>query len=1787
MNSRILRPIVFVLSFGILFWLFPQSETRTGYCQLLADPGSRAPVATALFTYTNPAGVLISQAGVAAVVPILSGRIFVDQQGTETGIALVNASQEAASVMLILRDPSGREVARKPIPLDPGSHLPHFVSEWFPSLPAGFTGSLTFESARQIAAITLRQSANARNEYFYTTLPVIDLAQAPKTQPVIFPQIAAGDGYATQIILINSTTAGVRGSVALFADNGSELPLRLGGADQSRFAYDIAANGTYRVELERSGNLRSGYAVVTPEGGSAAPNGSAVFRYSRNASLVTETGVAATEATKAMRVFVDNSGSYTGVALANSENRPANVRFTLLDRDGNVRGNASKSLLAKEHIAAFAHELFPELSGQFTGLMEITSDAALAAITLKLTENARGDLVYATLPVADLNNPPVSRLMIFPQMAFGGGFSTRLIFISVDKENPGSGALGFFDSSGSSMTVPFGDRTGSRFPYQLPQGGGLQFFPGNTARIAGIVLVDSSTGRRTSEIVINEGNTAKASLVALDESGAARDEFALSYRSNNPTVAAIDAKGNIAGKKAGFSTITVSSAGVIVTGTITVVGVRVGVAGYDVTGVVQDLARRVYLAASDANAILLAQELGQVPQVYAGIRGTAGLKNDVRLTSLFRRPGFLALDLAKATLYVSDGDNHVIRRVEAGPEGKVATLAGMGVAGYKDGPLSGALFNNPGGIALDSRGHLWVVDTGNHAVRRIDLSTGAVETMAGRAGSPGWVDGKGDAARFNNPIGIAIETDSVPPPSFLQPAAPPPPVTVVVADTGNGVIRRVSESGLVETIGSDSSGAAPGFEGRLGEANPFRFQGPVGIAIDPLRNIYVTEPGQDRIQTILSSTLQVVPAVQPGTFREPRALAVSQSGKVLVGSRDRSGQELLYGEPAIADISPASIRSQGGTEITIKGSNFSSETIVIVMGEKVEGAKIQDTETISFKAPALPSGITTVTVQNRGGIAQGPLQVQPPLLATLPDGYVTTFAGGTTFNDEGKAAIAASTGTSSSIVLDGKGNLYVPDEENNQVRRIDSLTGIITTVAGMIGPGQEWNGGPATATFVSPNGIAFDSAGNMFLSERIPCRIRRVDAATGIITTVAGTYDLERCPAGCYSGDGVPAKDALLYGPRGLWVDAKNNLFIADTFNHRIRRIDAATGIITTIAGNGAKGYSGDGGPARDASFDSPCHVAVDLSGNVYISDTLNNRIRRVDAGTQSVSTIAGTGTAGFGGDDGPARSAILYGPGQLSFDSAGNLYVVDWMNNRVRRIAATGSAVSASGIITTVAGNGIWGFGGDGGPATSAAFRSPWGITVDGAGRLYIADTMNNRVRLVDTNGRISTILGNGKRRFLGDNGPAWAGALTWPNGIAADPDGNLYIADQGNRLIRKVDATTGVITTFAGSGAIGSEGDNGPATEAAFYYPRGIASDSWGNIFIADTLNHRIRRVDASSKIVTTVAGNGDDTGSIDGVAATRSAVAAPRGLALDVYGNLFIAETGGNKIRKVDAGSGYITTIAGTGQAGFSGDDGMATAAALNGPSGIAIDTLGNFFIADTNNHRVRLVTRNGVISTVAGNGKDSKDGEGGPATAASIGEPSCVIVDSQSNLYISGSSLFDERIVKVDLATKRLTRITGGQAEFGAVGDGGPSSGARFWTPVGLAIDRSGNLLIADETNDRIRIIKRLVQRSNLQITFSPNPVAKGSDGAWHYEVHLLENGGVGVTLTKLVIDGSNYTDRIPQWFGSNRIEANGQVIKALTTSGSAIQAFNLVWEITGSDDKGNTGIRWISTLRCLP
>ncbi len=649
--------------------------------------------------------------------------------------------------------------------------------------------------------------------------------------------------------------------------------------------------------------------------------------------------------------------------------------------------------------------------------------------------------------------------------------------------------------------------------------------------------------------------------------------------------------------------------------------------------------------------------------------------------------------------------------------------------------------------------------------------------------------------------------------------------------------------------------------------------------------------------------------------------------------------------------------------------------------------------------------------------------------------HVETVAGSSIIGDGGPP-LAAEFSNIQGIAVDRFGNLYLSDTDNHRVRKVSG--GVIATIAGTGVAGFSGDGGGArNAQLNSPYGVAVDAAGNVYVADLGNQRVRRI-TPDGVIATVAGTGRKSSSP------DGAAPTDTSLLSPRNVAVDSAGNLYIAEFEGHRVRKL-TPDGKLATIAGTGVAGWSGDGRPAPAAQISYPAGMAFDRAGGLYIADSGNNAVRKLYA-DGTIGTVLGRTSA-----------TILYAPLAVAVDPAGTLYVGD-STFAVR-------AFTTAGKWTGYAGTGVQGFSGDGGSAINAMLSTVNDLTTDVSGNLWIADGV--RVRRVDVAGTIATAAGDGYVHSVGDGGPATLAQLFQPSALALDSDGNLFVADSGTERIRQV-RRDGTMTTLAGNGTPArGAADGGPAAGSALNTPMGVAMDSLGNVLLADTYNHRVLLV-TPSHALRTVAGTGTSGASPEGTAALAAQLRAPRGVCSGRGGNVYIVDTSNHRVLRLPPGA-TLQTAAGNGSRGSAGDDGPARLAQLNTPSACATDSAGNLFIADTANHAIRRVNPAGVISTVAGSGVEGTSGDEGAATAARLDSPRGVAVDDVGDIFIADTGNQRIRLVTPD----GIIHGIAGTGAAGFAGDGGPALAALLNGPQGLYLDGAGDLYFADSGNNRIR------------------------------------------------------------------------------------------------------------------
>jgi len=692
-----------------------------------------------------------------------------------------------------------------------------------------------------------------------------------------------------------------------------------------------------------------------------------------------------------------------------------------------------------------------------------------------------------------------------------------------------------------------------------------------------------------------------------------------------------------------------------------------------------------------------------------------------------------------------------------------------------------------------------------------------------------------------------------------------------IADSYSSQIFEVSAAGTLNVVAGNGT---LGYSGDGGPAISAALNGPESVALDSTGNIFIADTNNSVIRVVNTQATAITVAgvvIQPGTIQ-----TVAGSG-----TAGYSGD----GNPATG----ADLADPFGVFVDSHGNIFIADTSNSAIREVV----------------ASTGNIQTVA------------------------GTGTACANQSSFCADNGPATGAQLALPQGVFVDPLGNIFIADTFNSVIREVTVANGNIQTVAGIYYTFADTcffsgDGNLATgAQLCLPNSVFLDGTGNIFIADTGNSVIREVTIANNNIQTVAGN----NTPG--YSGNGGSAIMAELNNPAGVFVDSAENIFIADTDNFAIREVTA--GNIQALAGNTTLAWSGDGGRATGAALNIPGGVFVDGTGNLFIADTYNSAIREVAVASGNIQTVAGNGvscatpTSGCG-DTGLAASAQLNYPGSVFVDGSGNIFIADTENSVIREIvAATGdiqTVAGTPGVTCTAANPGC----GDNGPATSAQLGSPYAVLLDGSGNIYIADTDNSEIRVVNTGtapitiagvvippGAIQTVAGNGtactdSSSGCGDNGSAIKAELDSPAGISLDAAGDIFIADTFNDAIREVSASTGVIQTVAGTlGTRGYLGDNGPATSALLDTPYGVFVDSFGNIFVADTFNSAIREVVAvNNNTIQTIAGNGTYGFSGDGASATSADLAHPLGVAGSSAGgsggSLFIADSENSRVRQL---------------------------------------------------------------------------------------------------------------------------------------------------------------------------------------------------------------------------------------------------------------------------------------------
>ena len=980
-----------------------------------------------------------------------------------------------------------------------------------------------------------------------------------------------------------------------------------------------------------------------------------------------------------------------------------------------------------------------------------------------------------------------------------------------------------------------------------------------------------------------------------------------------------------------------------------------------------------------------------VPESLA-MPGTNRISTIVPPEAGLHNPNALAVDTV-GNVYVTDTGNNRVLRIDA--LGVISTFAGTVDPGYSGdgGPATQARMFNPDGLAVDGAGNVFV--STERRVRRIDAVTGVITTIAG-TGSPGFSGDGGPAteAQFSAVAGgLAADRAG----------------NVYVADLYNDRVRRIdAATGIITTIAGAGTEVVP------------QLDFPNDVAVDPSGNVYVAGTFNNRVFRITPEG-----ALTETYFQKPRTLAVDAAGNLYVAGDSPRGRVLRID----AEGSRTWVVGTGGEPgHTGDGGPASEATLYYANSVAVDAAGnlyVGDRDRIRFVSTApfevgVPMGSSGETAW---------LSVSKEFRVTRHGRPVVTGS-----------RLVDSAGETYAVSLAASGNLRATLVEQKQLLSLRQGQRPVEFVQDESGA---WSIGGRSVR----SGYRHVQGGRAYILDVVDGRWR---VATHAMRTVAGNSSVE---------DGILATATTLYSPSSVATDSAGNLYIADRENNRVRHIDA-TGMITTFAGTGDRGFSGDGGLAVAAQLDRPSAVAVDAAGQVYVADSGNQRIRRIDVGG-GIATIAGTGSAGFGGDGMLGTSAALDNPIGLATDAVGNVYVADSGNQRIRRI-------DLQGVITTVAGTGEPGYGGDGAAATEALLDGPTGVAADTAGNLFVADYRNQRIRRIDAAGVITTVAGTGESGYGGDGAAATAARLDGPIGVAAQEPGYVYVAELSGHRVRRIGAV-GIITTIAGTGEPFDRGDHGPASEAQFSHALGdVAVDSNGTVYVTDSYDHRVRRIDPTGRVAT-FAGSDLDGFHGDGGPAVEAQLSSPGGVAVDATGNVYVADTWNNRIRRVGA-SGRITTIAGTGKIGIGREDSPAIQSPLHRPEKLTVDAEGNVYVLDSGNHRVRVVTPSGLIRTVAGSG-----------SVEDVNFP--YILDFFSGFDARRAPLFGVSDLAVDTdpsgnGTLYLAEFFGGVL-LRAVSLGSDHRIDRVFSDStrgvvrGMALDADGNIYIADDLGILVR------------------------------------------------------------------------------------------------------------------
>ncbi len=1044
----------------------------------------------------------------------------------------------------------------------------------------------------------------------------------------------------------------------------------------------------------------------------------------------------------------------------------------------------------------------------------------------------------------------------------------------------------------------------------------------------------------------------------------------------------------------------------------------------------------------------------------------------------FREPQGIAIDNT-GNIYVADAGNYLIRKIT--PDGFVSTFAGSGSYAFADGTGTEASFLLPSNIAIDASDNLYVADLSDNRIRKI-TPEGVVSVFAG-TGINGFKDGVGINAEFYGPIDLAFDSQG----------------NLFVAEFYNARIRKITPEGVVSTFAGNGTKSIS--DGRGEEAS---FHSLRSINIDMNDVLYVSDMHMVRkitpegeVTTLAGASYGsfqegVVPNVQ---FRNPNGVAFDDHGNIYVADEFNH---------RIRKISKTS--SLTGTPEGV----FGEFEIELKVGDGEDGENTQKftLSVLDIEAPVFTSsGVVNVAENTLGVVYTAEATDKNTLTYSLEDVQDVNSFNINASNGE----LSLKTAPNFEAPMDSdQDNIY-----NVKVKVSDGTNAVSQPVTiNVLNINDElpvFTSSPILTVADNTNytydvfGSDPDASATTISSTRLPEWLTLTSIPQGVVSTLAGTVR-----STLKDGQGLQAS---FNQPSGLAIDKQGNIYLADRAHHRIVKI-TPSGEATTFAGLGIPGFKD--GNSLEASFNNPWKLAVDSKGNVFVIDATNRVIRKIDV-SGNVSTFAGSGRSEL--IDGVGVEASFSFPLDITIDASDNLYVTDLYS--VRKIDPEGRVLTIAGGASRGDKDGI---------GTEAQFSFLTAITIDVNGTLYVAE-LSRGIRKISPDLVVSKFVWSGSAGFADGTGAA-ASFARQIDGMTVGPDGNIYVADAGNRRIRKV-TMSGEVSTYAGSGQTGDQ--NGVLLSAQFDNPRGIVFGNSGELFVSDYNKGNIRKV-GNDALVTTFAG-GDNTSFKDGVS-SEADFDLPSGLAIDNVGNIFVADAGNHAIRKIGI-DGQVSTLAGNGIAGFK-DGNQSEASLFNSPNGLDVDSQGNVYVADKLNHSIRKITPDGVVSTIAGSGNIGY-GEGVGSTAH-FSEPLDVAVAKNGDIYVADSQ--NNRIRKVSSEGTVSTFIGNGSSND----KDGPKESAVISYPFGITIDKNGNLFVIDGAGR----IRKVDAQGNVS-TFAGGAAGSGRIDGMGTEARFIRPTGLAIDINGNIFVSEGWASNVIR-----KVSPDGRVT---TLAGSGTNGLN--------------------------